>query len=153
MGKRGRRDRRRQEQLAAAEAQLVEHARAQGISVEEARARLLRLAEVREEYSAKLDGSGMEIADVAYVPAEDRIVVKVRPVVPERAVLARGRARVAQIELEETFGAPRSGLPFLGRRALGELLAVKAPRPALLGPDVAPADEEAVAGPAGGEGA
>lgn len=105
---------------------VAELATKRGIPLAEAREELLYLMQIRAEYSARFDGSGMVVKDVFFNPETEQIEVVVGPVDPggapagwgpvarERLAVLRGelegeqresgRVRIAEIELEEAFG-------------------------------------------------
>jgi hypothetical protein len=107
----------------------------QNITEDEARAQLYQIAQIREEYAAKLEGSGMVVSDVRFDPVRQQIEVIVKPIIIEgepagwspvarerlgvvragleRDLQAKGRQRVAQVELGYALGAPKTGLCML----------------------------------------
>jgi hypothetical protein len=121
MGKLGRRRAKMAAQQVDAAALVRRTAATQRISIEEARDQLAELARIREEHVVQLEGSGMMVRDVRYDPVRQQVEVIVEPMTidgtpagwgpeararlevirseMERDLLAKGRQRVAEVEL------------------------------------------------------
>lgn len=131
MGKVGRRGIRDRARLDEAEQLVKKTAREQNIALDEAREQIAELAQIREEYVEAFEGSGMFVKDVRYDPMRQQIEVVVEPITIdgepagwtpiararlgklrseiEAGLLARGRQRVAELELAQVRPA-RTGL-------------------------------------------
>ncbi len=160
VGRRGLRDRARRDE---AEQLVKKTAREQNISVDEAREQLAGLAEIREDYVAAFDGSGMFVKDVRYDPMRQQIEVIVEPITIEgepegwtpaararlgklrseieTGLLAKGRQRVAELEIAQVRPA-RTGLGRLiglgsGGWASSFVQALPAPQAGDVGPSEA----------------
>lgn len=108
MGKKvGRREQKRRAQLEAVEDLVRRTAEAQRISVEEARAQLVEIARIREEYSTYFDGSGFIVKDVTFNPVTQQVEVVV--VDAETGSVEEGRLRMTEREAAQVR-APRTAL-------------------------------------------
>ncbi len=133
MGKRiGKRERTAQAEQVKADAYVAAYAAKHGVSLDEAREELQELARVHAEVTAELDGTGTVVSDVEFNREEKQIVVRVKPIdvsavdheqaMFDRRALRAARPRISRLELEATFGSPKTSLPFLGLCASATLV-------------------------------
>jgi hypothetical protein len=126
------RERKAHAEQGKADAYVAAYAAKHGLSTDDARDELQELARVHAEVAAELDGTGTIVSNVEFNREEKQVVVSVKPIdvsteVHEQAVFDRRALRLARpiisrIELEATFGSPKTSLPFLGLCASATLV-------------------------------
>ena len=168
MGKVGRRGLRDRARLEEAEQLVKKTAREQNISIDEAREQLTELAQIRADYVDAFEGSGMFVKDIRYDPMRQQIEVVVEPITIvgepagwtpmararlgklrleiETGLLARGRQRVAELELDQVRPA-RTGLGrLIGVGSAGWASSFVQATPAPQASDVGPQEDESGVG-------
>lgn len=133
MGKRiGRRERKAQEQQTKADAYVAAYAKKHGLSLDDAKAEVQELARVHNEVTTELEGTGVIVSNVEFNREKNQVVVQVKPqevstteqaqAMFDQHALRAARPRISRIELEATFGSPKTSLPFLGLCASATLV-------------------------------
>jgi tRNA threonylcarbamoyladenosine modification (KEOPS) complex Pcc1 subunit len=126
------RERKAHAEQGKADAYVAAYAAKHGLSTDDARAELQELARVHNEVTTELEGTGVIVSNVEFNREENQVVVQVRPqevstMEQEQAMfdqhaLRAARPKISRIELEATFGSPKTSLPFLGLCASATLV-------------------------------